>query len=388
MCDIEQLNRWLISEGRILGDETEIVRHYCESLQNLGLPLARARIAQSYLNPLLSAWGIIWTPTETRRYTVNANVLATGAWMGSPFEYVVTTRQPLRKQLTRLDLSQEHPLYGELVATGATDFLAVPLEYGDGSVQGSSFSTNDPDGFTEENTLAILNSRHALAAALEPIAMRQSQKSLLQTYLGVGPAKEIGQGHINRGEHKTVSAAILFVDLRGFTAKSETWQEADLLQMMGDYFEMVVTPIQNYGGDVLKFMGDGILAIFQSKGAPNQACDAALEATRQALNHLQSYNADASAQGKEQIDFVTGIDFGEVTFGNIGSPDRLDFTVVGPTVNIASRVQGLCKDLGAAALVTADVARNLSDPLPSVGFHLIRGVPQRIEVFAVAKPDA
>ena len=383
MPDIDQLNRWLISEGRIWGDETEIVRHYCESLVQLGVPLARARIAQSYLNPLLSAWGIIWTPKEAKKYTVEAGVLKTSAWLGSPFEHVVTTRTSLRKRLIGLDFSQEHTVYGELAAAGATDFLAIPLEYGDGSVQGSSFTTNDPNGFSKENILAIESSRHALAAALEPFSMRESQRSLLQTYLGVGPAEEIGHGHIKRGEQRTVSAAILFADLRGFTAKSETWPEAQLLEMMGDYFEMVVPPIQQNGGDVLKFMGDGILAIFPSEAAGGHACRSAIGAARQSLMLLASYNAQAASSGGEQIEFVIGIDFGDVTFGNIGSPDRLDFTVVGRAVNVASRVQGLCKELGALALVTADVARNADASLPSAGVHSVRGVPQGIEVFEI-----
>lgn len=384
MTGIDQLNHWLISKGRVLGDETEIVRHYCQSLTQLGVPLARARIAQSYLNPLLSAWGIIWTPEEARRYTVEANVLATGAWLGSLFEHVVTTRASLRKKLTGVDLSQEHTVFDELASAGATDFLAIPLEYGDGSVQGSSFTTNAANGFSEENILTIEGTRHALAAALEPIAMRESQRSLLQTYLGVEPAEEIGQGHIKRGEHKTVSAAILFADLRGFTAKSETWPEAQLLDMMSEYFEMVVTPIQQNGGDVLKFMGDGILAIFRSEEAAANACRSAIEAARQSLNLLEGYNVRAASSGREQIEFVIGIDFGDVTFGNIGSPDRLDFTVVGRAVNVASRVQGLCKELGKSILVTADVAHNAGRTLPSAGIHSVRGVPHGIEVFGIA----
>jgi len=379
VTDLDGLNLWLISEGRLLGDATRIVKRYCESLVQLGVPLERARIAQSYSNPLLSAWGTIWTPEQTKQYTVEARVMTTQAWKGSPFEHVVTTRSPVRKKLIGANLESEHALYSELAATGATDFLAMPLEYGDGSVQGTSFTTNAEAGFSERDIHNISSTRHALAAALEPIAMRESQKSLLQTYLGAGPAQEIGQGHIKRGEHRTVSAAILFADLRNFTSKSDTWPEARLLDMMGDYFEMVVAPIQNSGGDVLKFMGDGILAIFD--GDAGQVCVSAVAAARQSLANLRGYNAQTD---RDPIEFVIGIDFGQVTFGNIGSPDRLDFTVVGGSVNIASRVQGLCKELGEELLYTGEVARYLQNESVSAGFHVLRGLPRQVEVFKTA----
>lgn len=381
MSGIDALNHWLISEGRLLGDEIAIVQGYCEGLVALGVPLARARIAQNYSNPLLSAWGIIWTPDETRRYTVATTVLSTSSWHGSPFEYIVTNRRPLRKRLSELDLDKEHPVYAELVEAGATDFLAIPLEHGNGSVQGTSFTSDAETGFSDLHIRYLEESRFALAAALEPIAMRHSQNSLLQTYLGHGPAEEIGQGHIKRGEHKTVSAAILFADLRGFTAKSETWSEAQLLDMMGDYFEMVVSPIQQVGGDVLKFMGDGILAVFDIESSAEASCRSAVEAAIQALANLGEYNARAAENGREPIEFVIGIDFGEVTFGNIGSPDRLDFTVVGQAVNVASRVQGLCKDLGEQLLMTSEVARHSGDKVQSVGLQSVRGLANDIEVF-------
>ncbi len=381
MQDKNDLIIWLISQGRMLGDETRIVSQYCAGLQELGVPLSRVRIGQNYSNPLISAWGIIWTPEGSRKYTVPITIRVSSAWHGSPFQAVVTSRQPLRKRLLDLDLSAEHEVYSELRDAGATDFLAMPLEYGDGSVQGSSFSTDHPDGFSDAQVQIIEATRHALSSALEPIAMRESQKSLLQTYLGEGPALEIGNGNIKRGEHKSVSAAILFADLRGFTAKSEVWSEEKLLAIMGDYFEMVVGPIRDHGGDVLKFMGDGVLAFFPAEPDAETACQSAVLATAEALSRLAAYNQDAQAADAEQIEFVVGLDYGPVTFGNIGSPDRLDFTVVGSAVNVASRVQGLCKDLGEQMLMTKDVQRHLNRETESVGCHQLKGLGEAIEVF-------
>ncbi|MBO9398854.1 adenylate/guanylate cyclase domain-containing protein [Shimia sp. R9_2] len=383
MTGADRLNHWLISEGRLLGDEAQIVKAYCEGLVKLGVPLSRARIAQNYASPLLSAWGIIWSPKATKRYTVPAAVLATGSWRGSPFEYVVTHSRSLRKRLNHLDLSTEHPVYAELAQSGATDFLAVPLEHGNGSIQGTSFTTNAETGFSERHIFYIENTCHALAAALEPIAVRHSQTSLLQTYLGRGPAKEIERGHIKRGEHHTVSAAILFADLCNFTSKAQALSEADSLLMMGDYFELVVPSIQEAGGDVLKFMGDGILAIFDIDNCSINSCKAAAQASRKSLIRLQEHNSTALAKGQEIMEFAIGIDFGQVTFGNIGGPNRLDFTVVGPTVNVASRVQELYKNLDKKILVTQSVAQHLPSKVQSAGRHLIRGLPEEIEVFTI-----
>ncbi|MEX0286659.1 MAG: adenylate/guanylate cyclase domain-containing protein [Paracoccaceae bacterium] len=381
MNSISDLNTWLISEARLLGDASQIVDKYCTNLRMLGIPVSRARVAQRYSNPLLSAWGIIWTPDNTHKYVVPVEVLSTSAWEGSPFEFVLSTRQVLRKRLVDLDLSHEHIVYRELADAGATDFLAMPLEYGDGSAQGSSFVTDAPEGFSEAQVADLQATRYALAAALEPIAMRESQRSLLETYLGRVPASEVGAGRINRGEHKSIEAAILFADLRGYTAKTETWSDARLLSVLGDFFDMVVTPIQAEGGDVLKFMGDGVLAMFASDDGPDTACQSAVKAAQQALKALDHYNAK---DGGDPIAFVIGMDFGTVTLGNIGSPDRLDFTVIGPAVNVASRVQNMCKSLDERALVTANVAQYCHDGLQPVGGFAIRGVVGDVELSRIS----
>ncbi|NKW78516.1 adenylate/guanylate cyclase domain-containing protein [Rhodobacteraceae bacterium R_SAG7] len=384
MRDMHDLNQWLVADGRLTGDATKIVGTYCSVLVSLGVPLTRVRIAQSYLNPLLSAWGIIWTPEKTERYTVRATVLDTSAWRGSPFEYVINTGKTLRQRLKGQDLSKAHSVYADLAATGATDFLSVPLAYGDGSIQGTSFTTHAEAGFSNEHIGLIEGSRHALAAALEPVAMRESQTSLLSTYLGGEPAREIGLGKIKRGEHKTMSAAIIFADMRGFTRKSGVLSEERLLTVMGNYFEMVVSAIQDNGGVVLKFMGDGILAYFNGDHDADSACEAAAASALQSLSKLKQHNTDEVKQGREPIDFVIGVDFGEVTFGNIGSPDRLDFTVVGQAVNVASRIQDMCKTLGRSTLLTKRVADRADINAKSIGLHSVRGIPVDIELFTLA----
>ena len=384
----DELNGWLIGEGRLLSDGVAIGEGYARRLVAAGAPLARVRIGQHLANPLLSAWGVLWTPEETSEYTIARATLETGAWEGSPFQQVIADRSILRKRLVGLDPETDHSTYHELAAAGGTDFLAMALEYGDGSAQACSFVTADPGGFAQAHLDLIADTRHALAAAFEPLAMRRSSESLLRTYLGAGPAKAVGDGTILRGEHKVIEAVVLFSDLRDFTARSESWSEAALLHALDAYFDAVVRSVHAQGGDVLKFIGDGVLAIFPVESGESRAdrCRAALAAAIGANTGLAALNAERRRDGLEALATGIGLHIGAVTYGNVGSPDRLDFTVIAPTVNIASRVQDLCRPLGESVLTTAPVAEWADTPVRSLGFHPVKGLDKPIEVFGLRRP--
>ncbi|MXY42239.1 MAG: adenylate/guanylate cyclase domain-containing protein [Rhodospirillaceae bacterium] len=385
----DELKDWLIGPGRLSGDGVAIAEGYVRRLAAAGVPLSRARFAQRLANPLLSAWGIIWTPEETTEYTVAREILETGAWLGSPFQQVVTDRSMLHKSLIGLDPDRDHITYHELAAAGGTDFFAMALEYGDGSAQGCSFVTADSGGFAPAHIDLIADTRHALAAAFEPVAMRRSSESLLRTYLGEGPAKAVIEGTIRRGEHLGLDAVVMFSDLRDFTAKSESWSDTALLSALDGYFEAVVRSVHAHGGDVLKFIGDGVLAIFPVDGGDphSNRCRDALKAAADATDALRALNVRRRGDGLEPLAAGIGIHLGAVIFGNIGSPDRLDFTVIAPTVNVASRVQELCKPLGESVLVTSAVAERSGETLRSLGVHPVKGLAAPIEVFGLQPAD-
>ena len=388
MSTTDDLKNWLIGEGRLLSDGIAIGAGYAHRLVTAGVPLTRLRIGQRLANPLLSAWGVLWTPEKTTEYTVARATLETGAWEGSPFQQVLADRLMLHKSLVGLDPDKDHPTYHELAAAGGTDFLALVLEYGDGSAQACSYLTADPDGFARAHLDLISDTRHALAAAFEPLAMRRSSESLLRTYLGVGPAKAVVDGTILRGEHRAIEAVVLFSDLRDFTAKSESWSETALLHALDAYFDTVVRSVHAQGGDVLKFIGDGVLAIFPADCGDSRPdrCRAALSAAIEVDVGLAALNAERRRDGLEALAIGIGIHIGAVTYGNIGSPDRLDFTVIAPTVNIANRVQDLCKPLDESILITAPVAERVDIPVRSLGFHSMKGLEETIEVFGLRKP--
>jgi Adenylate and Guanylate cyclase catalytic domain len=210
-----------------------------------------------------------------------------------------------------------------IAAAAGTDCFAVPLEYGDGSVQGLGPVSDGKDGFADSHLELIEHLRQPLAAALEPTAMRRSSESLLRTFLGDGPADAVLAGAIRRGDRRHIDAAILFCDLRGFTGMSERLDEADLFAALDQYFEAVVEAVRGGGGDVLKFLGDGVLAIFPVEASRTDACRAALEAVAEARERL----AGAAAADGTPLAFIATLHVGQVVYGNIGSPDRLDFTV-------------------------------------------------------------
>jgi adenylate cyclase len=383
---VAQLARWLIAEARLSLAPLELIDRFCRQLVEFGVPLWRLRAGQRLANPLASAWGVIWTRdgSDTHEYVVARTTLSTGAYYGSPFQHVVERRQSFRRRL--LDLAErDHQVLHEMAAAGGTDYLAVPLEYGDGSVQGLSLVSDGKDGFADSHVELIERLRQPLAAALEPTAMRRSSASLLRTFLGDGPADAVLAGAIKRGDRRHIDAAILFSDLRGFTAVSERLGEADLFAALDRYFEAVVEAVRGGGGDVLKFLGDGILAIFpvEAAGSRAAACSAALRA----VDHARERLAGAVAADGTSLAFTATFHVGQVVYGNIGSPDRLDFTVLGPAVNLVSRLESLAKELDRPLLCSAAFAAALDAPLASLGRFALRGVTEPEEVFAPAAPD-
>lgn len=387
MSAAQDITNWLISEGRRLGDGVAIVEGYASRLVAAGVPLSRANIAQRFANPLLVAWGVIWTPESTSQYDVTHAMLDTSAYIGSPFEHLLTSGKPFQKSLVGLDRDSTHSGYLELADAGGKDLFAMALDYGDGSANGCTFVSNDTEGFQTQHVDLIKQTFDGLASAMEPVTMRKSTESLLRTYIGRGPALAVCEGTIQHGEHKAVDAVVMFSDLRGFTSKSETWDETALLTALNGYFGVVVQAVEDHGGDVLKFMGDGILSIFpvDSETSRNAQCRSAINAARDALVGLDALNADRQKFKQEALAIGIGINVGPVTYGNIGSPNRLDFSVLGPAVNLASRVENLCKQLGEPILATEAVASIFPDEFIEKGRHGLRGVAMPTTVYTLRR---
>ena len=286
MIDTRDLESWLATIARVTLSPEEIVAGLIEWCVAKQVPIWRLRLGQSIANPLVSAWDIVWTRGQglPRLAEVRRELLRTGAWAGSPFQFVVQNRQPFRRRLRELD-SHDHPVLHEIQNAGGTDYLALPLNYGNGVTQAVSIVSDAVEGFSAEHVTILERLFPFVGAALEPHAMRRATSSLLATYIGRGPATEVEAGAILRGARRTIHAAILFADLRSFTATSASVEEEELLALLNDFFEAIVVGVQAHGGDVLKFIGDAVLAIFpvDALGDPARACLGAEEAVYEAL---------------------------------------------------------------------------------------------------------
>lgn len=384
MDHVAKLTDWMIKEGRRSGDPVKVVSHFCSSLRVAGVPLWRANIGQRFSNPLLIAWGIVWTPDGTESYDVTHEVTLTDSYVGSSFEYVMENKKPLHKSLRQLDAEADHISYLEFAEQGGTDYYATLLYYGDGSLHGCTFVTRDHSGFSPEQLNLIEVTLPALSCALEPVTMRKSSKGLLRTYLGEGPSEAVWDGTIKRGERTTIEAVIMFCDLRGFTAMSDNRSEEHVFEALNGYFDVVVQAVEEHGGDVLKFMGDGILSIFPISDGTDRTrqCGNATRACRDAMAGLAALNLDRKQAGQAPLEIGMGINVGQVLYGNIGSPGRLDFTVLGRAVNVASRIEGLTKTSGHRVLATTAVANAVPDLFSSCGSYEIRGLSDPIELFS------
>src|SRR5262249_38427208 len=248
------------------------------------------------------------------------------------------------------------PIVAELRAEGITDYVVLPLVFGSGQIQAATWASRHPDGFDDRHLRVLRDLLPALAALLEAHELRRTTRTLLETYLGQQAGRRVLNGTIRRGDGETLAAALWYCDLRGFTAMSNELPRDELIAVLNDYFGCVTGPVHAHGGEVLKFIGDSVLAIFPIAAdldrdrafrtaeipAGAGACRTALAAAEAALADLERLNIARRAAGKAGLAVGIGLHTGGVMYGNIGAPNRLDFTVVGPAVNMVTRIEGLC----------------------------------------------
>jgi adenylate cyclase len=277
------------------------------------------------------------------------------------------------------------PIVDDLARLGATDYLMYALDLDEKPAVAVSWSTDRPGGFGESDLAALHEVRVALAAVLEIHARREIASTVVRTYLGRDAGDRVLAGLIKRGDGETVRAALWFSDLREFTSLSDRLGRDALLALLDDAFEAQVGAIEDAGGTVLKFMGDGLLAIFAAGDDEAAACRSALAAARDAAGRVARANVRREADGAPPIRYGLALHFGDVQFGNIGSPQRLDFTVIGPAVNRAARLEAVCAVLGRACVLSADFAARCGEPVASLGQATLKGVAEAVEVFGLER---
>jgi adenylate cyclase len=329
----------------------------CERLIACGVPLAQAAIFVHTLHPEIMGRRFLWQPaTGSEGLSLGHDVFDNPEYRDSPIKYVFDEVKPLRRRLGAPDCPIDFTFLKTFRAEGVTDFLAFPLRSSDGTVNACAWMTKSPDGFSDEAMAAFQAIEKPIARMVEVRSLKRVAVNLLDTYVGGQAGARILGGHIRRGDIEAIRAAIWLSDMRGFTARADRMPAADLVALLNRYFDCQVPAIREQGGEVLKFMGDGLLAIFPVEQAENRAVCARVLAAARAV---EATIRDADWDGLEApggVHFGVALHIGDVLYGNVGSANRLDFTCIGPAVNLAARIEALSGQIGRTILASADFA--------------------------------
>jgi adenylate cyclase len=394
---------WAVREGRRGAAGEELFDGYCQRLVADDVPLWRAQTAMETLHPQWSGYGFTW------RRDLNAIQPLQFAhddgddpvWVHSPFYDLVCRAQAgeedpsMRRRLEEGPEQRDFPVLEEFFALGATDYFCRLHIFGsDGDPSHGkgiiySFASDRKGGFRDADLSLIEATLPALSLAMKADAGHVIASTLLGTYLGEDAGRRVHAGAVRRGSVSSIHAALWYADIRGFTATSDATPGAVIVDMLNDVFETLAASFRARGGQVLKFVGDALLATFSLEdGDVAETCRRALDAAEEAARGLDERNAGRAAAGQPVVAVDIALHVGEVLYGNVGATDRLDFTVIGPAVNEVTRIEALCEPLGRKVLVSAEfvAAMGSADPrLESLGRHALRGVREPKVIFALAE---
>ena len=373
--------------------ETELLETFCRHCNEFGLQVDEAILYVDTLSPALEAWGFHWDAKNdvaiAQQYPRSDAALNADSWRLSPFYHMLEIgSKELYVSLVE-DPSEAFPILNELRKSGQTGYFALIHPLGKTDVIGemdsmySRWTTGKPGGFSLED-LGLLRSTVSLSAlATKAASLRRIAQSLVSVYLGRDPGKRVLEGRIARGKVESITTVLWYSDMANFTSLSEQIGSAELISLLDDYAEAVILSVSEFGGDVLKLVGDGVLAIFNAT-ALELAAISALDARAALLRRLERLTADRAANGEKTTSIYMALHVGEVYYGNIGSDERLDFTVIGPAVNEVCRIASASRKLGHSLLVSNEFLDLISSERNKMfrdsGLHQLKGVhePKRL----------
>jgi adenylate cyclase len=381
--DVASVVDWLVEGARSVATPEDVLGELCARLVGCGLPLHRVAVFVTTLHPDIMGRRFLWRPDEGVLVTeAHYEILDTELYLRSPVRTVFATAQPIRLEIADPDCPQDYGIVEELRVEGVTDYLIQPLPFTSGVIHAISWTTTRAGGFAASDLAAFDAVRLPFARLDEIYALRRTAANLLDTYVGRHAGEHILQGRIRRGDSERIEAVTMLTDLRGFTAISDRLPGEQVLALLNGYFDALVPAIARHGGEVLKFIGDGLLAIFAVGDDPRAACQAALAAALEARAALADANA-GRADGPALRQGMA-LHLGEVLYGNIGSAGRLDFTAIGPAVNLTARLETLARDLGRDLVLSAAFAAHSTAALERLGTFELKGFRDPQGVFALA----
>jgi adenylate cyclase len=377
---------WIVDGARSATQPQDIVRQLCERLLDCGLPLLRAGVFVRTLHPIVAGRGYIWQRGVAAIQRIDAvyDDLQSDQYLRNPLYPVFNGSGEIRRRLSAIEGPDEFLVFAELRALGVTDYIIMPLEFTTGGIHAVSWTTDRPDGFSDEELDALRHVRTALARLVESQSLRRVARNILNAYLGAQAGERVLNGQIKRGDGDEIHAVIWFSDLRDSSLIADSMTRREFLGVLNEFFECTAGAVLASGGEVLRFVGDAVLAIFPvnpARWSVPQACEVAVAAARDAVARLAKLNATRAARGERALAFGIALHLGDVLYGNIGTPKRIEFSVIGAAANEAARIEALCKTLGRSLLVSAAVARHLAGEWRSLGAHALRGIGEPIELF-------
>ena len=354
-----------------------------------GIPVWRAYIGLQLIHPQLQAMGFVWRRGERVQEIARAwGIQFTAAYIGSPLQAAREQGRLVRHRLTEI-AEHDHVLLHELKADGGIDYIAMPMRIRRaGPLPVVTFATDSRAGFSDEDVADLAHLVDLMGAVTEMHIERSVAETVTNTYLGRQVGQRVLNGAIRRGEGEEIRAVLWFSDLRDFTGMNERLPPAEMLDVLNNYLQLVGDALAANGGEILKFIGDGVMAYFPAEDALFLpiVTGQAIAAARRLIDDVEAANeARAAAGGHEPLRFGIGLHVGDVTFGNVGTEDRLDFAVIGPAVNRASRLEGMTKALGVKVCASAEFNEVCMVPMKSIGKHRLRGIRDPVEIFTL--PD-
>jgi uncharacterized protein (DUF427 family)/class 3 adenylate cyclase len=390
------LVEWVLSEAWEATTSRELTHRFVNRLNECGMKVIHIAVAIRTLHPLLAAISYRWKKSEpeVERIDSSYDSLVSGAFSNSPFKPVIDGAGGVRSKINPVG-ENEYSILDDLSVEGATDYVAMPMRFSDGQINAITIATDGEGGFTTENLGHIHEVLPILSRLYEVQAKERSAATLMHTFMGKHTGERVLNGQIRRGDGEDMHAVIWFSDLRNSTPLAETMTRAEFLVYLNQFFDGMAGAVVDNGGEILRFIGDAVLAIFPIERNYNNesgwdacsevemACERAINAVKAAQSAIAETNIELLSTGLPEIKYGIGMHIGDLTYGNIGIPERLEFTVIGSAANEAARIEAMTKDLSVPVLISDTFASAYLGELVSVGQHQLRGVEGKRELFTV-----
>lgn len=373
---------WIMREAWLCKSAEELTEAIAHKLNEDGIAVSRISVMIWSLHPMIAGKNYVWSKQSDtiETYTPSHDILNHPSFANSPLRHVANGLGGVRQSFLGEREEFKFAIMDDLKAEGATDYVAMPLHFSNGRVNVMTLTCDHPKGFTTANLGLIFECSAVIGRLYEVFTLRDNASTLLETYLGKRTGARVLGGEIRRGDGDRIDAAILFCDLRNSSLLAETLDREDYLGLLNGFFETTTQIVNAHDGEVLKFIGDAVLAIFPANEDSKNACQQALTSACEIAEKL----AQAEDSG---TDCAIGLAFGDVTYGNVGSKERLDFTVIGTAANIAARLSDLGKKLEHPVVATQEVAKSTEFDMASLGHFDLHNVSSSVEAFSPVREN-